>query len=63
MTGPAVGRIADAELVRDDAGQRGFAEAGRPVQQHVIERLAALFRRGDRDLQLLADGGPARCTR
>ncbi len=48
-------RIAHAELVGDDVGQRRLAEAGRAVEQHVIERLAALLRRGDRDVQVLAD--------
>ena len=45
----------DTELVGDDVGQRGLAEPGRTVQQHVIERLATLPRRGDRDVQILAD--------
>ena len=44
-----------AELVGDDVGQGGLAEAGRPVEQHVIEGLAALPRRGDGDVQVLAD--------
>ena len=44
-----------AELVGDDVGERRLAEPGRAVEQHVIERLAALPRRGDRDLQVLAD--------
>ena len=44
-----------AELVPDDVGERRLAEPGRAVQQHVIERLAALTGRGDRDLQVLAD--------
>ena len=44
-----------AHLVADHVGERRLAEAGRPVQQHVIERLAALLRGGDRDLQVLAD--------
>ena len=55
IAGP--GRRADrhAQLVRDHVRQRRLAETGRTVQQHVIERLAALPRRGDRDLQVLAD--------
>ena len=44
-----------AHLVADHVGERRLAEAGRTVQQHVIERLAALLRRGDRHLQVLAD--------
>ena len=32
----------DAQLVRDDVRQRRLAEARRPEQQHVVERLAAL---------------------
>ena len=44
-----------AELVRDDVRQRRLAEPGRPVEQHVVERLAALPRRRDRHLQVLAD--------
>ena len=54
ITGP--GRRADrhAELVGDDVAERRLAETGRAVEQHVIERLAALSRRGDRHLQVLA---------
>ena len=44
-----------AHLVADDVGQRRLAEPRRSVQQHVIERLAALFRGGDRDVQIFAD--------
>jgi hypothetical protein len=43
-----------AELVGDDVGERRLAEAGRAVEQHVVERLAALRRGLDRDLQVLA---------
>ena len=32
---------ADVELVRDDGGERGFAQAGRAEEQHMIERFAA----------------------
>ena len=42
----------DAELTRDDLRQRGLAEAGRPHEQHMIERLAALARRLDEDRQI-----------
>ena len=44
-----------AQLVADDVRQRRLAEAGRAVEQHVIEGLAALARRLDRDQQVLAD--------
>ena len=44
-----------AHLVADDVRERRLAEAGRPVQQHVIERLAALPGGGNRDLQVLAN--------
>ena len=40
------------ELVRDHVRQRGLAEARRAVQQHVIERLAALARRESTELFL-----------
>ena len=43
-----------AELVGDHIGERRLAEAGRAVQQDVVERLAALLRGGNRDLQILA---------
>ena len=42
ITGPAVGADRHAQLVGDDVRQRRLAEAGRAVEQHVIERLAAL---------------------
>ena len=35
------GAEVDAELARDDLRQRGLAEAGRPHEQHMIERLVA----------------------
>ena len=38
------GAEADAELARHDLRQRGFAEARRADEQHVIQRLAALAR-------------------
>ncbi len=44
-----------AEFLSDDVGERGFAEAGRSVEQHVIERLAALACGGYRYLQVGAD--------
>ena len=54
-TGPDVARTGTPSSLRDHVGQRRLAEAGRAVQQHVIERLAALLRGGDRHLQVLAD--------
>ena len=44
----------DAELGSDNVRQRRLAQPRRAEQQHVVERLAAFFRRGDEDLQLLA---------
>ena len=44
-----------AHLVGDDVGQRRLAEAGRAVEQHVIERLAPAAGRGNRHLQVVAD--------
>ena len=38
-------------FVGDDVGQRGLAEPRGPVQQHVVDRLAALGRRLDGDLE------------
>ena len=46
---------ADAQLARDDLRQRRLAEAGRAVEQHVIERLAALARRRDEDAEIVAE--------
>ena len=43
-----------AELVGDHVGERGLAEPGRTVEQHVIERFATLAGRGNRHLQVLA---------
>ena len=43
-----------AHLVADDVGERGLAEAGRAVEQHVIERFAASDRGGNRHLQVVA---------
>ncbi len=47
------------EFVGDDVRQRGLAQARRAEQQHVVQRLAALLRRADEDLQLLARLGLA----
>ena len=40
-------------------GERGLAQPGRAEQQHVVERLAAVARGLDEDLELLADLGLA----
>jgi len=55
IAGPRRGADRDAHLVGNDVGERGLAEAGRAVQQDVIERLAPLLRGGDRHLEVLAD--------
>ncbi len=44
-----------AHLARDDVRERGLAEARRAEEEHVVERLLAVPRRGDEDLELLAD--------
>ena len=46
----------DPKFAGDDLRQRGLAQAGRPVQQDMIQRLAAGFRRLDEDRQILAGG-------
>ena len=43
-------------LVPDDVGEGGLAEPRRPVEQHVVQRLAALEGGLERDAELLADG-------
>jgi len=48
-----------AQLVGDDVAEGGLAEAGRPEDQHVVERVAAGLGRFDVDLQLLAHRGLA----
>ncbi len=45
----------DAEFVGDDVGERGFAEAGRAVEQDVIERLAARLGGLDGNVEILFD--------
>ena len=46
---------ADAELLADDVREARLAEARRPGEQHVVERLAARLRGVERDLELLLD--------
>src|SRR5439155_19257674 len=45
----------DAELLTDDVREARLAEAGRPDQQQVVERLAARARGLERDRELLLD--------
>ena len=54
---PARGVEARAHLVGDDAGQARLAEPGRAGEQHVVDGLAALFGRGQHDLEVLAQAG------
>ena len=49
----------DAELARHDLGERGLAEAGRPGEQHMVERLAPAARRLDEHFEVRADLGLA----
>src|SRR5690349_19283596 len=44
----------NSELVRDDVGQRGLAQAWWPAQQHVLHRLGAARRRVEEDGEVLA---------
>src|SRR5262249_30473482 len=44
----------DTHLARDDLRQRRLAEAGGPVKEHVVERLAAGAGGGDEDVEVLA---------
>jgi hypothetical protein len=44
----------DRQLARHDLRKRGLAEARRPDEEHVIERLAATFRCLDEDPQIAA---------
>ena len=43
------------ELARDDVGERGLAEPGRPGEQHVVERLAAPAGRLDEERELVLE--------
>src|SRR5437763_5791552 len=44
-----------AHFVREDVRERGLAESGRSEKKNVIERLIALARRGDGDLEIRFD--------
>src|SRR6187200_1649549 len=46
---------ADAELGRDNAGQRRLPQTGWAGEEHVVERLAAPAGRLDRDRELALD--------
>ncbi len=46
---------ADAQLVAHDVRERRLAEARWAGEQHVVERLAAVLRRRQRDRQLFLD--------
>jgi len=41
-----------AHLVGDDVGERGLADAGRAVQQNMVQRLAAFSRRLNEDVEV-----------
>ncbi len=56
ITGPEVARKPTPELAGDDLGERGLAEAGGAVQQHVVQRLAAGAGGLDEDGEVLARG-------
>jgi len=56
LDGRAAGGVdAHAELTRDDVCERGLAQPGRPVQQHVVGGLAARSRRLQQDREVLLD--------
>ena len=52
--GPGDGDQPRVHLARDDVRERRLAEPGRSRQQHVVDRLAALLGRRERDRELLA---------
>ena len=53
--GPSDAADADAELLADDVREARLAEAGRPDEQHVVERLRARAGCLERDVELLLD--------
>ena len=55
MAGPDVARTDAPISLAMHVRERRLAQAGRAVQQHVIERFAALARRRHRHAQILAD--------
>src|ERR1019366_3533846 len=53
---PGGGAEADAQFARDDLGERGLAQAGRAVQQYMVERLAAGAGGLDENREVFAGG-------
>ena len=53
---PRGGAKPDPHLERDDLRKRRLAEPGRPEHQHMVERIAALLRRGHEHPQIVARG-------
>ena len=51
----ARGVDADPQLARDDVGERGLAQAGRPVQQDVVRRLSPLAGGAQQDGEVVLD--------
>ena len=49
---PGGGAEVDAQFARDDLRQRGFAQAGRADEQHMVERLFPRARGLDEDAQI-----------
>ncbi|MNL32849.1 hypothetical protein D3C87_1547270 [compost metagenome] len=49
----------DAKLLCHDLRQRGFAETGRPDEQHMVQRLATVLCRLDKHLEIGASLGLA----
>ena len=45
----------DRHLMGDDVSESGLAQPGRPVQEDVVQRLAALLGGGDADAQVVLD--------
>ena len=49
----------DAQLLRNDVAERGFAQAGRAEQEHMVQRFTAFFGSTNEDFQLVAHLGLA----
>src|SRR5258707_3916375 len=52
---PGAGLDDHAKLIGDDLRESGFPEAGRPIEQHVVEGLAAAARGFDRNGDVFLD--------
>src|SRR6266481_8180721 len=52
---PGAGLDDDAKLIGDDLRESGFPEAGRPIEQHVVEGFAAAARGFDRNGDVFLD--------